>query len=194
MSYFTLDDVKQLAHADGWNVDDKPYAYADDTVLKAYLLFNYQISEDFERIKMACLIGSKSALDPDISFEIPQAPRVGSYLQVNCKVKPGLMLGKAETCKISSSIPLYTYVDGTYTELPSEYEFTYGFGQGFSFSCMIEDENAVELSIKSEHLNEVLNITKFLPLRPNKPAKPNIPSVDDNSVIGICKIGSAVML
>lgn len=194
MSYFTLDDVKQLAYKDGWNVDNKPYSYADDTVLKAYLLFKYQISEDFERIKMACLTGSKSALDPDISFSIPQMPRIGSYLQVNCKVKPGLMLDKTETCNVSSSVPLYTYADGTYTELPSEYEFTYGFNQGFSFSCMIEDGRAIELSIQSEHLSEVMNITKFLPFKPNTPNKPNIPPVDDNSVIGICKVGSAIML
>ena len=50
MTYFTLDDVKSLAREDGYPVDSKPYSYADDQLLKQYLFFKYQISEDFRKI------------------------------------------------------------------------------------------------------------------------------------------------
>ena len=195
MTYFTLDDVKTLAREDGWSVDDKPYSYADDSILKAYLLFKYQITEDYEKIKLAVLSHSKSALDPDIKFTIKKPPRVDSYLPIICQVRPGLMLGKKETCTFESSIPLYTFDGTSYTAAPAEFEIEYQFGCQVAISCVPEDGAAINLHVVSEHLDEELNISDILPLKPTSSSegggtKPS----EDNSIIGACKLGSAIML
>lgn len=194
MSYFTLDDLKSLARNDGWAVDDQPYSYADDTVLKAYILFKYQIQEDFEKIKMACLTGSKSALDPDIKFILRAFPRVGSYLPIICKIHPGLMLGKTEACTFASSIPLY--LGTTSTPVPESFDITYSHDCYVAVSCFIEDDSTVTIKVTSDHLNEELNIANILPYREHSGSSGgNTPEPgEENSVIGICKLGTAIML
>lgn len=194
MTYFTLDDVKSLARADGWSVDDKPYSYADDTTLKAYILFKYQIDEDYEKIKMACLTGSKSALDPDVSFILRAFPRVNSYLPIICKIRPGLMLGKTESCTFESSLPLY--LGPSDKPVPASFDITYQHDYYVAISCVPEDASAISITIKSDHLNEDLNISKILPLKDSSSEESggNTPSEEDNSIIGLCKLGSAIML
>lgn len=192
MTYFTLDDVKSLARKDGWSVDDQPYSYADDTTLKAYILFKYQIDEDFEKIKMACLTGAKSALDPDVSFILRAFPRVNSYLPIICKIRPGLMLGKTESCTFESSIPLY--LGASSVPVQSSFDITYKYGCYVAISCVPVDASAISIKIKSDHLNEELNLSEILPLRPNHPGGGGTTPEEDNSIIGLCKLGSAIML
>ena len=197
MTYFTLDDVKNLAREDGWSVDDKPYSYADDNILKAYILFKYQISEDYEKIKTAVLAHSKSALDPDVKFIIKKPPRVNSYLPIVCLVRPGLMLGKTETCKFESSIPLYTFDGLKYTEAPAEFEITYQFGCKVAISCVPENGAAIYLHVTSDHLDEELNLSDILPMKLPTDGSGSGGGSDpseSSSVIGLCKLGSAIML
>lgn len=200
MKYFSLDDLKQFAFEAGYVSNNEPYSEKDDTALKAYLTFVCQIKQDFNKIKFACLTGNKSALDPNVSFEFAKAPRIGSYMQVICKVRPGLMLGKTETISISSSKSLYTFDGEKYTALPSDVELNYGFDCQLAISCMVEDNSAISLSLSSEHLNEKMNVAEFKPYKPvytghsggnsNEPTPP----VDKNSVIGLCQLGTAITL
>lgn len=197
MTYFTLDDVKNLAREDGWSVDDKPYSYADDSILKAYILFKYQITEDYEKIKLAVLSHSKSALDPDIKFIVKKPPRVSSYLPIICQVTPGLMLGKTETCTFESSVPLYTFDGISYTAAPAEFEIKYQFSCQVAISCIPEDGAAINIHVVSDHLDEELNLSDILPIKDSyTPGEggDTKPEEKDNSIIGICKLGSAIML
>lgn len=195
MTYFTLDDVKNLAREDGWSVDDKPYSYADDTILKSYILFRYQISEDYERIKTAVLAHSKSALDPDIKFIVKKPPRIDSYLPIICLVRPGLMLGKTETCTFESSVPLYTFDGEKYTQAPATFDITYQFGCRVAISCVPENGAAINIHVTSEHLDEELNISDILPIKINQGTGGggSGSQTEPSSVIGLCQLGSAIM-
>lgn len=193
MTYFTLDDVKNLAREDGWSVDDKPYSYADDSILKAYLLFKYQITEDYEKIKLAVLSHSKSALDPDVKFIIKSLPRVGSYLPIICKVRPGLMLDKTEMCTFDSSIPLYTFDGIKYTQAPATFEINYQHSCRVPISCVPENGAAINIHITSEHLDEDLTISEIFPIK-NPGEDGSSDPAEAESIIGLCKLGSAVML
>ena len=66
-----------------------------------------------------------------------------------------------------------------------------------AISCFIEDDSTVTISVKSDHLNEELNIANILPYREHSGSSGggNTPEPgEENSVIGICKLGTAIML
>lgn len=189
MAYFTLDDVAMLAKKDGWPVEST-YSYKDDATLKAFLLFKYQLN-DYEKIKTAALLKSKTALDPDIKFCVKKQPRVGSFLPIICKVHPGLMLGKTEPCTFTSSTTLYILNNNkVYTEVPAGFELTYNFNCEISIFCIPENESAISIKIVSDHLNEYLNISSILPLQLDG-INPDKPSA--NSILGACKLGEAIL-
>ena len=195
MTYFTLDDVKSLAREDGYPVDSKPYSYADDQLLKQYLFFKYQISEDFRKIKSCILTKSKSILDPDVAYVLPRPPRVNSYTPIICKIRAGLMLGKSEEVEFSSSVPLYTF-DGTkYTKAPSKVLLNYKKRYcTVALHVVPEDADGIWLKTKSEHLDEMLVLSNILPLKPvAKPGNADTKLDSDNSIIGSLVLGQAIL-
>lgn len=103
MTYYTLNDLKSMAKAKGYNFDSLPWRKCDWPIADQYLQYEKQINTTYRRLLLDISSNSPSRLDTIATFKYEDTD-VGSYQYVTVRIQAGLRLGQTETITFDGNV------------------------------------------------------------------------------------------
>lgn len=105
MTYYTLNDLKKMAKAKGYNFDSLPWRKCDWPIADQFLQYEKGINTTLKHLLRDISSNSPSQLDTLARFEYDDTA-TGEYQYVKVIIQSGLRLGQTETLTFSGSVEI----------------------------------------------------------------------------------------